>query len=88
MIHVCNGIDHAEGDENIPNSVKHKLYSHRSDIQILIKNWGYSVIDLNSAIKYEENENSSINLIDSLIKLENYEKAIEICKQNLAVIIS
>ncbi len=85
MISICNAVDHVEGDDNIPNEAKFKVYSHRADIQLLVKNWGYAITDLKSANSYLEDEGTIVKIIDCYIKLENYEKARETTNEKLKV---
>lgn len=85
MINICNAIDHVEGDDKIPNEVKYKVYNHRAGIQLMVKNWGYAISDLSSALNYIDSEEIIVKIVDCYINLENFEKAKEIINQRSKV---
>ena len=84
--YICNAIDHVAEDISC-DFIKFKLYFHRAQIQRMVKNWGYAIEDLRSAIKYngsikEDNKEDLANvneafyqLIDTYITVEAFEKA-------------
>ena len=49
MYYICNAIDHVKEDSTVPDWVKFDLYFHRSEIQLMVKNYGYTIDDLKSS---------------------------------------
>lgn len=78
MYYICNAIDHVKEDSTVPDQVKFDLYFYRSEIQIMVKNYGHGVDDLKSALFHVENDDAYLRLIECYLKLESFDKAIKI----------
>ena len=85
MYLICNAIDHVQDDPKCDN-IKYILYTHRAEIQLFVKNWGYAIDDLNSALKYKDNaqpekgsvidiDKTYLNLRNAYIKIEHFKKS-------------
>lgn len=95
MYLICNAIDHVQDDPKCDN-VKYILYTHRAEIQLFVKNWGYAIDDLNSALKYKDNaqpekgsvidiDKTYLNLINAYIKIEHFKKALNIINERKTI---
>ena len=51
----------------------------------MVKNWGYAISDLSSALNYIDSEEIIVKIVDCYINLENFEKAKEIINQRSKV---
>jgi hypothetical protein len=77
MYNICNSIEHVKEDSTVPDSVKFDLFFFRSEIQLMVKNYGYAVEDLKWALFYQKNDEAYMRLIECYIQLESYEKALK-----------
>lgn len=75
MYNICNAIDHVKEDSTVSDKTKHDLYMYRSTIQLMVKNQGYAIEDLKSALFYVDDIQSFSKLIDVYIEIEAYDKA-------------
>jgi hypothetical protein len=83
MIYVCNAIDHVKEDSTVPDQVKFDLYYHRSNIQLLVRNYGYALDDLKSALFYVDNDEAYMTLIECHLAMENYHKALKTTRERI-----
>jgi hypothetical protein len=83
MYYICNAIDHVRDDGTVPDHLKYDLFLFRSEIQVMVKNLGYAVEDLKSALFYVENDSTFFLLIECYIAMEAYEKANKIISTRL-----
>jgi hypothetical protein len=56
MYRICAAIDHVKDDSTVSNLTKYNLYMFRANLQVFVKNYGYAVNDVKSALFYEEND--------------------------------
>jgi hypothetical protein len=75
MFNICSAIDHVKDDSTVPDKIKFDLYMFRVQIQLLVKNLGYAIEDLKSALFYEDDEKANLLLIDCYMQQEAFEKA-------------
>lgn len=75
MFNICSAIDHVKDDSTVPDKIKFDLYMFRVQIQLLVKNNGYAIEDLKSALFYEDDEQANFMLIDCYLKQEFFDRA-------------
>lgn len=86
MYTMCNAIEHVENDEKCDH-VKFTLYYSRSQLQIIVKNWGYAIQDLLQALKYDSHsskdqlEKAIEDIIQCYIQLKELNKATNILNE-------
>jgi len=78
MFYICNAIDHVKNDSTVPDGLKYDLYAHRTKIQLMVKNYGYAVDDIKSALFYLDNNDGYFTLIECYVAQESYEKALKV----------
>jgi hypothetical protein len=83
MFYICNAIDHVKDDSTVPDSLKYDLYHYRTQIQLMVKNYGYAVEDLNSALFYQDNDEAYFTLIECYVAQESYEKALKVIRRRM-----
>ena len=83
MFYICNAIDHVKDDSTVPDILKYDLYYFRTQIQLLVKNYGYAIEDLRSALFYVDNDEAYFSLIECHVAQENYEKALKEIRNRL-----
>lgn len=83
MFYICNAIDHVKDDSTVPDVLKYDLYHYRTQIQLMIKNYGYAVEDLKSALFYQDNDEAYFTLIECYVAQECYEKALKVVKKRM-----
>jgi hypothetical protein len=56
MYYICTAIDHVSDDSTVSDIIKFELYLFRSNLQILVKNIGHAINDLNKALFYHQDD--------------------------------
>jgi len=94
MIDICDAIAHCENDKEC-NHIKFRIYYHRGNMQVMVKNWRYAIEDLSEGIKYIKDMNDKeykkeleegniddayLKLIKSYIEIQSFTKAKELIK--------
>jgi hypothetical protein len=75
MYNICSAIDHVKDDGTVPDYLKFDLYMFRVGIQIMVRNMGYAIEDIKSALFYKDDDEAKYLLIDCYIKMEAFDKA-------------
>jgi hypothetical protein len=83
MFYICNAIDHVKDDSTVPDVLKYDLYYFRTQIQLMVKNYGYAIEDLKSALFYVDNDDAYLSLIECYVAQENYERALKEIKNRI-----